>query len=260
MKISALVVTYNDEKHLEESLASLKRFDELVVVDLGSRDKSVEIAQHFGIKVLHRPWVSAIELILPDIIQLPCNDWILRVDPDEVLSPALVDDLLALEPADDYGIIEIPFQYYFLNEKLDNTVWGGIIYGSRLSHKARTVLEAQVHRTHQCKDGFQVYTIKFNGHNFVAHYWIDSYSQLFSKHERYLKMEGKARFTRGEKFSWKNLLRQTWENFKAGFVYKSGWRGGWPGWFLSFFYAQYEARSWLALRQYENSQKQLGKR
>lgn len=159
MKIFALVDMYNDEKHIEESLAFLKSFDEWVVVDFSFSDRLVEFAQRFEIKVF------------------------------------------------------------------------------------------------QPKNGFKVFTVEFEGDNFVAHYWIDSYSQLFSKHERYLKMEGRARFIRGERFSWKKLFGHTWENFKASLVHKSGWRGGWVGWFLSFFYAQYEARGWLALRQYENSQK-----
>lgn len=254
MKLTAMVITYNDDNHLGECLASLHRFDELVVVDLGSSDRSIEIAQRLGIKVIQRRWVPAIELILPELMEIPCNDWILRVDPDEVLSPALVDDLLALDLGDGYGVIAIPYQYYFLNRKLDTTVWGGIIYGNRVHHRERTVLEPQLHRTYQCKSGFRTFTIEFRGNNGVAHYWVDSYAHLFSKHERYLNMEGPSRFDNGERFTWKKMAKHTWANFKASLINKSGWRGGWSGWFLSFFYAQYEARSWLSLRRYEKSQ------
>jgi glycosyltransferase involved in cell wall biosynthesis len=254
MKLSALIVTCNDDKHLEECFTSLRRFDELVVVDLESSDRSVEIAQKLGINVIPRRWVPTKELIVPDIVQLPRNDWILRVDPDEVLSPALVDELLDLEIGKDYGMVAIPFQYYFLNKKLDTTVWGGMIYGTRLFHREKSYLEPQVHRSQQCKEGFKILTIEFKGNNAVAHYWVDSYSQLFSKHERYLTLEGESRFSKGERYSWKKLVKHTWRNFKASFIDKSGWRGGWAGWFLSFYYAQYEARGWLSLWQYEQTQ------
>jgi len=86
MKISTLVVTYNDEKHLEECLDPLRRFAELVVVDLGSSDRSVEIAQRLGIKVIRKPWVPIGEMILPTMIPTMKHDWVLRVDPDEVFS------------------------------------------------------------------------------------------------------------------------------------------------------------------------------
>lgn len=257
MKISALVVTYNDSKHLASCLAALKHFDELVVVDIGSTDGSLEIARRFGDRVFQRPWVPAVELILPDIIDLPCNNWILRVDPDEILPPALVDDLLKLDVGEIYGMVAIPFQYYFLGKKLDTTVWGGVKYGNRVSHKERTILESQVHRTYQCKTGFETFTIDFKGNNAVAHYWIDDYLQLFSKHERYLKMEGASRYSMGQQFSWSKLINNTWKMLRKSFVEQSGWRGGWAGWFLSFFYAQYEMRGWLALRKHEYSQKDV---
>lgn len=257
MKISVLVVTYNDEKHLKDCLIPLKSFDELVVVDLGSTDRSLEIAKDLGINVIARSWVPIIEMVLPTLIPTLKNDWVLRIDPDEVLPSALVDDLLALEPDKNVGAIVLPLQYYFLNKKLNNTVWGGMRYSRGVIHKKRVIIGPQVvHVSYDLRDGYKLFTIKFKGDNFVAHYWVDSYSQLYSKHERYLKMEGKARFTRGQRFSWKRLIRYTLEEFIASFVHKSGWRGGWTGWFLSFFYAQYEARSWLALRRYENSQKQ----
>jgi glycosyltransferase involved in cell wall biosynthesis len=255
MKISALVVTYNDKKHLAACLAALKRFDELVVVDIGSSDGSFETALQFGDRVFQRSWVPAVEIILPDIIDLPCNDWILRVDPDEVLPPALVDDLLKLNVGETCGMVAIPFQYYFLGKKLDTTVWGGVKYGNRLSHKERTILESQVHRTYQCKDGFETLTLDFKGNNDVMHFWIDSYSQLFSKHERYLRMEGQSRYSQGQRFSWSKLVNYTWKMFRKSLVEQSGWRGGWVGWFLSFFYAHYEMRGWLSLRKHQHSQK-----
>ena len=226
-------------------------------MDLGSSDRSVEIAQRLGIKVVRKPWVPIVEMILPTLIPTMKHDWVLHVDPDEVFSPTLVDDLLALDPGDDYGAVAVPIQYYFLNKKLDVTIWGGLNFGRYVLHKQRVDFgDQEVHSTNYCKKGFKIFTLNFSGDNFVAHYWIDSYVQLFSKHERYLKMEGKARFARGERFSLKKMIISTLRKFKNSFIKKKGWRGGWTGWFLSFFYVQYVARGWLALRRYENSQKQ----
>jgi glycosyltransferase involved in cell wall biosynthesis len=251
MKLSVLVVTYNDDKYLEECLRPLRHFDELIVVDLGSTDHSIEIAKVMGVIVHEHSWAPVIELILPDLTELTRNDWILRVDPDEVFSPALVDELLALEVSDDYGMITFPLQYYFMNRKLDTTAWGGIRYAARVSHKERTFMESGVHGRHLCKEGYGIYQIDFSRNNVAAHYWVDNLSQMFSKHERYLKMEGESRYGKGARFSWVQLIKQTLVHFRFSFIQRSGWRGGWAGWFLSFFYAQYEARGWLALRQYE---------
>lgn len=254
MKLSVLVVTYNDDKYLEECLNSLQPFDELIVVDLGSTDQSVAIAQTNGIKVVRHPWVPIGEMVYPNLKHIMRNDWILRVDPDEVIHSDLVVTLLAFEVSDKYGMVTIPLQYYFLNQKLDTTAWGGIRYAARISHKERTMMEKGVHSKHLCKDGYSTYQIDFSGTNVIAHYWINSFSQIFSKHERYLDLEGESRFNKGERFTWLQIVKQTLVHFRFSFIQRSGWRGGWVGWFLSFFYAQYEARSWLALRKYEKSQ------
>jgi hypothetical protein len=196
-------------------------------------------------------------MIIPTFLKGMRNDWVIRVDPDEILPIALVNELKNLEVSEKIAIIAIPFQYYFLKKKLDTTVWGGIITGGRVINRNRMIIGTEVHQHFYCKDGYEPLVLPYTGNNAVQHYWIDSYSQLFSKHERYLKMEGRARFSRGERFSLKEMIRQGLISLKKGFIDKSGWRGGWTGWFLSFFYAQYVTRTWLALRQYENSQKKL---
>jgi len=257
MKISALVVVYNEDRRLRECLYSLMNFDELLVVDLGSRDHSAEIARDMGITIIKHEWVPIVEMILPTLFTAMRNDWIIRVDPDEILPFALVNELNNLEVSEKIAIIGIPYQYYFMNKKLDTTVWGGIIIGGRVINRNRMIIGTEVHQHFYCKDGYEPLHLTYTGNNAVQHYWIDNYSQLFSKHERYLKMEGRARFARGEKFSLKGMIRHSLISFKKSFILKSGWRGGWTGWFLSFFYAQYVTRTWLALRQYEHSQKKL---
>lgn len=258
MKISVMVVVFNEERRLRECLNSLRSFDELLVVDLGSNKPTIEIIQNMGINTIRHEWVPIGEMLLPEIMSGMRNDWTLRVDPDEVFPTGLVNELNDLEVDDNIGMIAVPFQYYFLNKKLNTTAWGGVVYGERIINRKRIVVkEPRVHqRFYYCKDGYEQFKLPFNGDNAVLHYWIESYSQLISKHERYLGIEGQARCERGDTFSWGELLRQTLKKFEYSLVYKEGWRGGWSGWFLSFFYAHYEARSWLALRQYEKYQKQ----
>ena len=251
MKISALIVTYNEEKRLEQCLNSIIRFDELAVVDLGSQDHSVEIARNMGIKVIPHPWVPFGELVLPSLMPTMKNDWIIRVDPDEVLPSELMEDLIKLDLTEEYGMICVPYQFYFLNSKLDTTIWGGVRHIPRLLNRKKSVVEPDVHRTYRCKPGFETYYLPIKSDNAVQHYWVDSYSQLFSKHGRYIALEGKSRYNNGMKFRWKTCLISTIRGFLRSFIKYSGWRGGWSGWFLSWFYGLYEFRAWLSLRRYE---------
>lgn len=253
MQISALVVVYNEEIRLKDCLQSLKRFDDVIVADLGSKDNSVEIARSLGFNVVTHPWVPIGEMVLPALMPAMKHDWVIRVDPDEVIPSELIDDLFQLEVDEKYGIINVPYQYYFLNKKLDVTVWGGVRPIPRVINRTRVNVTPDVHRTLNCRSGYETFTLPSRTGNAVLHYWVDSYGQLFSKHERYLAMEGESRFNNGFRFSWKSLLVSPLHSFIISFVQRSGWRGGWQGWFLSAFYAVYEMRALLSLYRYEKN-------
>ena len=251
MQISVLVVVLDEERRLKDCLLALKRFDDVTVADLGSKDHSVEIAQSLGFKVVAHPKVPIGEMVLPALMPTMKYDWVIRVDPDEVLPPELLDDLSQLEVDDIYGIINVPYQYHFMNKKLDTTVWGGVRPIPRVINRTRVNVTPEVHRALHCKPGYELFTLPYRPGNAVLHYWVDSYGQLFSKHERYIAMEGESRYNNGFRFSWKSLLEIPLWSFKSSFIQCSGWRGGWHGWFLSAFFAFYQARSLLALHFYE---------
>ncbi len=94
--ISAFIITKNEEARLPAAIAALRGWvDEVVVVDSGSNDATVEIARALGAKVLHRDWTG----YGPQkrFAEQACrNDWVLNVDADEVVTPELADEIRAL--------------------------------------------------------------------------------------------------------------------------------------------------------------------
>ncbi|MEM9046734.1 MAG: glycosyltransferase family 2 protein [Pseudomonadota bacterium] len=93
--ISVFIITRNEEKRLPRTLAALDWVDEVVVVDSGSTDKTVEIAAASGAQVMHRDW----EGFGPQKVfaEQQCrNDWVLNVDADEVVTSELADEICAL--------------------------------------------------------------------------------------------------------------------------------------------------------------------
>jgi hypothetical protein len=174
------------------------------------------------------------------------------VDPDEILPSTLIDDLFQLEVGEKYGIINVPYQYYFLNKKLDTTVWGGVRTIPRIINRTRINVTPEVHRTLHCKPGYEAFTLPYRPGNAVLHYWADSYRQLFVKHERYLGMEGESRYNNGIRFTWRSLFLSPLRGFIQSYIKCSGWRSGWAGLFLSLFFALYETRACLSLHRYQN--------
>ncbi len=93
VKISAYIVTLNEEKRLGKTLQALKKVaDEIFVIDSGSTDKTQEIAEKYGAKFLFHKWknISAQKHYGQELCH---NDWVLSLDADEVLSPELIAEI-----------------------------------------------------------------------------------------------------------------------------------------------------------------------
>jgi len=88
MKISAAIITFNEERNISRAMESLRCCDEIVVVDSGSTDRTVELALKLGARVIDCNWrgYAGQKNYASDQCR---NDWILSLDADEALSEAL---------------------------------------------------------------------------------------------------------------------------------------------------------------------------
>jgi glycosyltransferase involved in cell wall biosynthesis len=95
VKCAAIILTFNEERHLARCIESLKDLDlEIVIVDCFSTDRTVSIAQSHGARVLQRKWINHSSQFNWAVTQLAADtDWVLRIDADEVLSPTLVREI-----------------------------------------------------------------------------------------------------------------------------------------------------------------------
>ena len=128
--ITAIILTGNEEKNIEECISSIKNIvQRIVVVDSGSRDRTVEIARAMGAEILvhefspfyqARQFIYALETITID------TKWILKFDADERLteeSSAELERLCAENADTDVNGIELRFEVSFMGKKLRH---GGI--------------------------------------------------------------------------------------------------------------------------------------
>lgn len=88
MKISATIITFNEERNVSRVIESLRCCDEILVLDSGSNDRTVEIATKLGARVEEAGWhgYAAQKNIAAE---LAAHDWILSIDADESVSEAL---------------------------------------------------------------------------------------------------------------------------------------------------------------------------
>jgi glycosyltransferase involved in cell wall biosynthesis len=93
--ISAALITYNEELNIAEALQSLSWADEIVVVDSGSKDATLDICRRYTDRILHRDWTGYADQKNFAVEQAK-NDWIFSLDADERPSPELCAEIREL--------------------------------------------------------------------------------------------------------------------------------------------------------------------
>jgi glycosyltransferase involved in cell wall biosynthesis len=259
LPISAFIVSRNEGHLLENCIKSILFCDEIIVVNLESTDNTVAISEKYGAKILTIPQLPIVEIIHHKYINITKNDWVLITDPDEVASVELINDLrnyfISLDDSMLIGVIDVPLIYFFKSHPLKGTSWGGVKYRTYLIHKKRFIFKPIVHNGRVLEEGYSKHTIAHKGKNHINHFWMSGYSQIFEKHLRYLKNEGKSRFDRGQNTTIKQILITPFRQFRNSFFYSKGFKDGFIGLFLSIFRAWYFTVANIELYKYQRRSK-----
>ena len=95
MRFVAVILTFNEAKHLRRCIQSIQEVvDEIFVVDCYSTDETVAIAKDMGLRVIQNEWVNHATQFNYALTQLGENvSWVLRIDADEYLTPELADEI-----------------------------------------------------------------------------------------------------------------------------------------------------------------------
>ena len=88
-KISVVINTLNADRLLDKCLESVKEADEIIICDMHSEDKTIEIAQKFGCKIVYHERTGIVEPARNWAMEQACGDWILVLDADEIVTPEL---------------------------------------------------------------------------------------------------------------------------------------------------------------------------
>lgn len=148
--ITAFIVCCNEERQIRRCLASVSWCDEIIVVDSGSQDRTLEIAKEFTQKILFRPWTGYVEQ-KRFALEHSSSEWVLNIDADEEVSPELKSEILEILSSDfssgkagsvPHNGFQINRVVYFLDRwwrkggwypefrlrlcRRANTTWGGV--------------------------------------------------------------------------------------------------------------------------------------
>jgi len=226
-RISACLITFYEEENLPCVLDSLQGIaDEIVVVDSGSQDRTREIAEKYGAKVLVREWSNFADQ-KNAAAAAASNDWILSLDADEEISPELRESLFAWKRQEpEFAVYEFARRTWYLDGWVRHTRWYPD-YQRKLFRRDKTRFEVPEHAT-----------VRYDGpigrlEGDLLHYTIRSYEEHVAKVEGITTRQARYLYDEGRR-SWRGAMwfATPW-NWFNNYVVCLGFLDGHRGWLIS---------------------------
>lgn len=115
--LTAVIIAKNEARHIHDCIVSVQFADEILVVDSGSDDDTVFIAEQLGAHVRHQPWLG----YGPQkrmAVGAATFDWVLCLDADERVDPLLAEQIQRALTSPAHWAYELPMQQKFMNRML----------------------------------------------------------------------------------------------------------------------------------------------
>jgi len=234
--LSIVILTLNEEHNIAECIASVRGADEVVVIDSGSSDRTLEFAAASGARVILHPMTDFSEQRNFANQQAIC-DWILHLDADERVTPELMREIRQVTAATEADAFRVPTLNWMLGAPFRHGGWYPQ-YHIRLLRQGRGTWGRDVHES--------VYVNGFVGRlkEPIVHHSHPDISSFILKLDRYTDYEAtvaggsatllaiRAVFEPGPYFIYKYVLQQ-------------GFRDGWRGLVMSLLLAYYRSVGYL---------------
>ena len=240
-KLSVVILTKNEEKNIERAIKSIREIaDEIIVLDSGSEDKTVEIAKSLGAKVFFHPFENYPKQVNKGI-SLTTNKWIFVLDADEEVSEELKSSIKKELKNPKYDCYMVNRRTYFLGKFLNHTLYPE--WRLRLFKKDKVKYEGELHEIVKCfgKSG------KLKGD--LYHYSFKDFEDFIRKNLIYAKKSAEILYKEGKKTSTLDIIiRPTWTFLKFFFI-KKGFLDGWRGFTVSLSYAFFNLAKYVFLKE-----------
>lgn len=254
MKISATIITLNEENNIGEACASLGWADEIVVVDSGSTDRTLEIARSCGARVIENPWpgFAAQKQFATEQAK---HEWIFSLDADERVSDELKASILALREqpeerlADGYRIAR---RSYYQGKWIKGGGWYPDRQLRLYKKSLGRWLPRHIHESVSINKGARVEELRGD----ILHYSMrDAAHHHRMIGERYAPLGARQMFDEGRRTTRLQIASAGPLAFTRSFILKGGFRDGLAGLTIARFAAHHAFLKHLLLWELQNSQK-----
>jgi len=246
LSLSVVIITLNEEANLARTLASVTWADEIIVVDSGSIDRTREVAESFRAKFYIEPWTGFASQKNSALAKAG-GDWILSLDADEEVEPALAIEIrMALAANPSVAGFRIPRKNFFLGRWIRH---GGFYPDPKLRLFRRGAGSFETRRVHE--------DVRIDGaiaslQNNLLHYAYPTLEDYIEHMNRYSSLGAQdAAQNRLRGFSFLDIVVRPKLTFLYNYILRLGFLDGREGLLLHLYHATYV--SWKYAKAWELS-------
>ena len=240
-RISAVINTLNEEKNLPYALGSVHPWvDEIIVVDMYSDDKTVDIAREFGAKVFFHERLGFADPARAFALEQATGDWILMLDADEMIPYSLSRELIALASSDVGDVAQIHRMSYWFGSPLMHTNTGPHQDRTyRFFRRGHILATPAIHNFFHPLPGSRVFELKYKPGLAIVHFaYVDS-QDFIEKLDRYTGIEARQAWERGEEISLLKIFFKVGKELGLRYVKGGALLDGWRGAYVTLLYIFY---------------------
>lgn len=243
--LSVIIITKNEESHIAKCLESVKWADEIIVLDSGSSDKTVEICKQFTPLVFETDW-QGFGIQKQRALEKVSGDWVLSLDSDETISSQLRAEIETAMQSSEFNAYKIPFLSNYCGKQIKHSGWYPDyhlrLFRRNMGEFSNDVVHEKIHVTSAC--GF----LKSP----VLHDSYTDLNEVLIKINNYSTLQAQKLLARGKKSSLsKAIFRAMWKFIQTYFI-KAGFLDGKHGLMLAISSAEGVYYKYLKLLELQN--------
>ena len=252
MKISAVIITFNEEENIRAACDSVAWAEEIIVVDSESTDATRDIASDFGARVIVNKWpgFAAQKQFATNVAG---NDWVFSLDADERVSPKLRSTIEQLKSKNGSSLVDgyrVPRRTFYMNRWIRGGGWYPDYQLRLFNRNHGNWGDRLIHESFQMRPGARIETLSGD----LLHYTVrDSAHHEQMIKERYAPLGAQQMYREGKRTSGISAAVAGPSAFVRSYILKGGFRDGAAGLTIAKFAAQHATLKHKLLRQLQDS-------
>ena len=244
MQISAVIISYNEEKNIEDAIRSLSWADEILVVDSESTDRTRELAGSLGARVLINSW-QGFSAQKQFAVDSAAHDWIFSLDADERVSPALEKEIREVqENSSRPEAYKIPRLSYYMGREIKHGGWYPDLQLRLFDRRKGKWNGRIVHESVQMEPGSEIRNLRAD----ILHYSVEGaahHNRMIA--ERYAPLGARTMHEEGRRTTRSKAIFSGIFAFVRSYILKLGFLDGFPGFCIAYFAAHHSFMKHLML-------------